>query len=389
MPVKVAGRLILVSGILVCCAAGIGFPSRAYCELDADRAFAGCGAEETRLSPTTDIFDCLFLLPTTSSAPPDARSQGMGRAFTAIAEGPAAVFWNPGALGLPQPQSLLPFSRAELGPGVSGDVVLYSFGGTGRWKGIGAGALLNRLSYGESECGGSDYTLRLGGGLNLASFIAPAQERFRWGVGASFKRIKMDNSYEGSFTECTEFAPSGWDIDLGTLLTYHSYQRPSSGDTHGLQSYVGMRAGAVVGNLLKNEIEIVEGADPWPLSRVLRLGFAFEGAFRDSPPFGHAVRAVLSVERKVIYIDAGDCDERTSDHFGGELRLLGIFAARVGYIDDPRNKLEDWSWGLGLGIDLRDVVAERFGVELAFASIPRADPFERIHQITLSAWIDS
>lgn len=59
---------------------------------------------------------------------PDARSNGMGGAFTAVAEGPAAVWWNPGALAFIQGIEVSPFSRRQLLPGIAEGMWIYSIG---------------------------------------------------------------------------------------------------------------------------------------------------------------------------------------------------------------------------------------------------------------------
>src|SRR3989442_5763388 len=46
--------------------------------------------------------------------PPDARSEGMGAGFTAVAEEASAAFWNPGALVFGDELSLIPLSYMEL-----------------------------------------------------------------------------------------------------------------------------------------------------------------------------------------------------------------------------------------------------------------------------------
>src|SRR5512145_2853578 len=80
--------------------------------------------------------------------PPDARSQGFGRAFTAVADGPAAVWWNPGALAIEQGASVSPYAEFPILPAAEG-LVLWSFSARGAWEGIGLGAHLSRLEHRE------------------------------------------------------------------------------------------------------------------------------------------------------------------------------------------------------------------------------------------------
>ena len=87
---------------------------------------------------------------------PDARSQGMGRAFTAIAEGPMAVWYNPGALGFTEGIYVSPLSYNRLSPDLADDVRFWPFGVTVGRDGIGLGAYLGRLSWGESMATDND-----------------------------------------------------------------------------------------------------------------------------------------------------------------------------------------------------------------------------------------
>ena len=80
---------------------------------------------------------------------PDARSQGMGRAFTAVARGPWTVWWNPGALPL-QRDNDVGYSEMQLLPGVASDVRTHSVAAVGARDGFGLGAHYARLDYGKS-----------------------------------------------------------------------------------------------------------------------------------------------------------------------------------------------------------------------------------------------
>jgi hypothetical protein len=261
---------------------------------------------------------------------PDARAAALGGAFTSQAEGSGAVWWNPGGLGLMRDWWATPFSqsptRSDFGLkfkayGVCGPV---GRGGAavhfGRWEG--------------RESGDPHWTqsaLRFGYGVDLAELIRHRENsRLQWGVGASVKRLSLH--YPGAARPSWENL-SAWDADLGTLARL---ERPLPGipalaivDGHGSAqpSFIAARAGLMLRNALNRKI----GPNKSPLGQELHSAVGLETGLIPTPPFGHLLQALATIE-----VDRSLTDRDVADNvkFGVETTLLGIVSWRYGESDD-------------------------------------------------------
>lgn len=323
---------------------------------------------------------------------PDARSRGMGRAFTAVAEGPQACWWNPGALGLLEHiVTVSPWASAQLVPSLADDVRLRSFGATGRVSGAGVGGHLTHLSYGETvatDVSGrvigtvvpSEWMLLAGVGADAAAYAWPERREWGWGIGANFKLTHVNPA--PSATGEPRHDATVWDADLGTLLCY----RPPIGRLREADAPLELRAGAAIHNLLGREIHVFEDSRlrSEPLGQALRLGAAIECAWGRLPPFGHVLEGVVAIERNLPF---GEFifEEKATSHFGAEVSVLSLVAVRAGYASDPRGAIDSWSWGAGVGADLHFARWPRLGGRWDFASVPTA--LDRVEYSMLSGWV--
>ncbi len=300
---------------------------------------------------------------------PDARSLGMGRAFTAIAEGPTAVWWNPGALGFTEGIYMSPLSYYQLVPGLADDIWFWPFGATVGRDGIGLGAYVGYLDWGESvitneaglELGMSypyEYTAILGVGADLDRLLDFGSERTRFGVGVSGKLFHVDFDLPpGSPPDWGPGTGSSWDLDVGFL---GSYTVPTDSDTLGganstssgraPDGYVRFRGGMVIHNLLDRRIDYGDPSGSAPLGQSLRLGGAVEtgfGQWSELPKLGNLFHGALSfdIERRLT-----DLDKRTIYHAGIEGSILSILTLRLGRIEDNESHISDFTYGAGLGL---------------------------------------
>lgn len=272
---------------------------------------------------------------------PDARAEGMGRAFTAIADGPSGIWWNPGGLGLQRGWGATPFSTQIVGhPSRDADkATLRFYGLAGRVRRIGIATHFGRWEY---EAGAwprvSDSSLLLGFGVDLVELRrGEADPRLQWGVGAALRRNSIhvsagtwpDGERHGALDE------DAWDLDLGTvarlaqpILGLPSF--PISPAAQGVDSsFLAGRFGLKIQNSLDRRI----GPGDSPMGRVLRVGFGLEGGFIATPPLGHLLHALATFD-----IEKSFTEEEVPRNlkYGFEAVLLGIFAYRYGELDDHR-----------------------------------------------------
>jgi hypothetical protein len=324
---------------------------------------------------------------------PDARSQAMGRAFTAVAEGPAANWWNPGALGLNRSMSFQPYSAVQLVPGLADDVWLHAYGATVQApsRGLGFGVHVNHVSYGKrvftdfngdviGEAEPRDYVILIGFGSTLAGSIAEDSERFRWGVGTNFKIFDADF---GPTSSGQSIEGNSWDIDVGTLLAY----RLPLGEQV-LSPHLNFRSGLVVLNLLDRGITFDAFDESDPLLRRLRIGGAIELNVPPVPPvdrFDHLMRMIIAADQ--LSFHGGDSEYDAERYYGMEMSVMSLIAIRTGRTISPDS--DDFSssfWGWGVGTDLRVGDLSRIGGRVDFASVPQSYEFPRLKQYTVSCW---
>ena len=262
---------------------------------------------------------------------PDARGGGMGRAFTAVAEGPSAIWWNPGGLGLVRGWWVAPLSVAPSSSPFA-DVKFRAYGICGPVGRGGLAAHYGRLTlHDSSTLDETESALAIGYGLDLAEVLRGEPDpRFRWGVGGSVKRLAIHtpNTVNPAWEDL-----SAWDVDLGTLVRLErtlarlpvlpiitTSPQPRA-------SFVAGRSGVALANALDRKI----GPNDSPLGREIRMGLGVESGLIATPPFDHLLRtlATLEVEHSFTRKELGN-----NVKFGVEATLLGIVTWRYGEFDD-------------------------------------------------------
>jgi hypothetical protein len=318
--------------------------------------------------------------PFSTTLPPDARSEGMGGIFTAVAEGPSSAFWNPGGLARGDELSVMPFSIES-----RGFDRLYSFDAAQRRNGTGFGLHVNYLDYGDGDTissgaaglRSSEYT------VSLALGIDPLQRRPRipawlsWGVGArldlSHVAVTDGASPSGS---ATHKGGTGGDVGLGTLVVMgRPWHTISADGVPPRQGYAGLRLGAVLRNVFDRTLDLGAG-DRELLGRSLHLGAAADLSFQESPRFGSWCRLLLVVETRT---NLGRFFRGTEFGSGVEVTLLGVLSLRAGIVDSG---FEGPSRYHGFG--LQYPFSSRFGARIDMASVPT--PVGWTHHYSISGW---
>jgi hypothetical protein len=334
--------------------------------------------------------------------PPDARSQGMAEAYSAVAEGPAATWWNPGALALQEGVWLNPLTRAQLLEEIADDIVFYSFGGTVAIGPVGLGFHMNRIGLGTTEVvdfsgnvvqeiEGSDASYHLGAGTDLLGLFSRGESQARLGVGAAVKvtdrRVALRARYPGGGGEQFSRAATSWDADLGALFRYRWSFRGGRG---GPRMMLGIRGAVVAANLRNARRELYQRTDYLDQELRTSVGLEYRGA--EMPDLGHALLLLVTAEHRAYFGDGeiATLENDTSTHVGFELTAFFLLTLRGGYVDsvgdvDP---IQDWSRGFGLGGDFGLFGWPGKGARFDMTSIPQATGLSRVNQYSVTVWFD-
>ena len=354
----------------------------------------------------------------TESFPPDARPQGMAGAFTAVAEGPFAVCWNPAGLAHVQPISIAPYSRTERLPGVDREPYGYAFGATGHWGPFGLGAAFTTIGgWHENDSAGfaSGRTLWLGGGVDVTHYTVPRWKGLSFSVGATLKHVSELSGRR--YGHACHGIPATWDVDLGALLAYRlrggrggvelaaEPRRPKKLTRTRYRyvpltrsddgAYLGGRLGLSVRNVFHHRVACVADEAYRPLDPSARFGAALKAGTAVAHPLGRVLSLLVSVEEELLReredpLTGEAATDRSITRAGGEVTLLGLLAARGGWSDDPHLAAEGWSWGLGIGFDTWQPHPDvgQLGLRLDFARVPQAaGEAERPEHWTLALWV--
>ena len=321
--------------------------------------------------------------PQTQLAPLDARALGMGGAFTAVAEGPTAVWWNPGALGAQPEVSVALWSQRNLDY-----VTPFSSRNTAEYVGAAANGRVGFLGIGIQGShfvggleslraplpGGSmaqhrETTWYLGVGGDLLRALRVDTQRLRWGVGTALKTTQLEVGGDAR----------GWDLDLGTLVTAEFPVSLAAGEHRGT---VTTRLGITAQGIFAGDLE-VPTYFPYEMLRSLRLGMGVEARLKETPAGRHEMSLLLAVDVQHFRGALRRADPLVA--FGMEVRGYDIVALRLGFVDGTGASAARLDLGFGLGTGTIRVDADNaFSLSFDFASL---DASNRTEHITFSgAW---
>jgi hypothetical protein len=315
--------------------------------------------------------------------PYSPRSTALASMFALSNGGPFAVHLNPASLALDQPASV-GYSFQQLVPDFADDVDIRAFGASYQRGALGFGAAYAKLDQGTQE--GTDLqgnslgsfnafqsSLQLGVGISIleAAGVESGDQPLELLVGASVKRIhdELGGGFGDGTASTIDFGVQG---RIGRLLGEEGQPR----------SYMGLKIGAVIDDLLKREIEFEDAGQSDPLQRWVRFGGAIEGELFPIDQVGHLVKFMLFYERAHSIVDGDDTEQES---MGIELIAGNALSFRFGQVDDPSGDVQAPSVGVGVGLEWLGLPA---GVRFDYASRPQASGLGRVHNVgvTLSRW---
>jgi long-subunit fatty acid transport protein len=282
---------------------------------------------------------------------PGARSDGMGRAFVAVADDANAIWWNPGALAFTTGHDLSTM-YTKLVPDLADDV-FFSYTSYVQhvegWGGLGFS--LGYLSYGKSTATDTEgNVLRDFSSYELAPTLAYGTELMKgMGFGVALKFVRVDLAPADATQDRAKGAGSTFAADMGALYKLPQWKTS---------------LGFVLQNLGPN-ISYIDADQSDPLGRGAKLGAAVI-------PFENEMYRVLvtaDVNKSLLphgaWIEDG----------GAEFEFNRLLALRAGYVYDPRGTIKDMTYGLGLNYH---------GVRIDYASVPQSEFLGRVNRFSAS-----
>ena len=283
---------------------------------------------------------------------PGARSDGMGRAFVAVATDANAVWWNPGGLAFATGHDATTMYTKlvpDLAPDVFFSYTAYAQHVEG-WGGIGGS--LGYLSYGKSIATDVDGNeLGTFSSYEIAPTVAYGTEIMKdMGFGVALKLVRVDLAPADKTQDRAAGRGTTFAADLGWL-----YKLPK------LKASVGM----AIQNLGPN-ISYINADQSDPLGRNVKFGVAV------TPMQTELYRVLVAADVNKSLLKNGAWIENV----GGEFEFNRLLALRVGYINDKRGTIQDLTYGLGLiyhGI-----------IRLDYASVPQSEFLDRVSRFSAS-----
>jgi long-subunit fatty acid transport protein len=282
---------------------------------------------------------------------PGARSDGMGRAYVAVASDANAVWWNPGALAFTTGHDISTM-YTKLVPDLADDV-FFSYTAYAQhvegWGGIGFS--LGYLSYGKSVATDVDGNeLGTFTSYEVAPTLAYGTELMKdMGFGVSLKVVRVDLAPADKTQDLKKGAGTTFAADIGGL-----YKLPQ------WKSSVGL----AIQNLGPN-IAYIDQDQSDPLGRNVKLGVGV------TPFETETYRVLLAADVNKSLLADGPWIENG----GAEFEFNHLLALRAGYIYDPRGTVKDLTYGLGLNYR---------GIRIDYASVPQSEFLSRVNRFSAS-----
>jgi long-subunit fatty acid transport protein len=282
---------------------------------------------------------------------PGARSDGMGRAYVAVANDANAVWWNPGALAFTTGHDISTM-YTKLVPDLADDVFFSYTSYTQHVEGWGGlGFSLGYLSYGKSIATDVDGNeLGTFTSYELAPTLAYGTELMKdMGFGVALKLVRVDLAPADKTQDRAAGRGTTFAADIGGL-----YKLPK------MKSSVGL----VIQNLGPN-IAYIDQDQSDPLGRNVKLGVGV------TPLETEVYRVLLTADVNKSLLSHGAWIENA----GGEFEFNRLLALRAGYVYDPRGTVKDLTYGLGLNYR---------GIRIDYASVPQSEFLDRVNRFSAS-----
>jgi hypothetical protein len=287
---------------------------------------------------------------------PSARSEGMGRAYVAIADDATASWWNPAGLAFLSGKHISAM-HTKLAPGLADDVYYEYLGfaqSTKDWGGLAASLVY--LTYGDIL--GTDPEGRATGTFtsyeicpSLAYGTALAKDL---AVGVNLKIIHVNYAPSWAVLEGKAGKGTTFGADIGVL-----YRRSR------------WSVGACFQNIGPN-LTLIDADQSSPINRNLKVGVAanvWQGNI------GRFI-AAFDVNKPFVFADDGPIVSG-----GGEFLLSELLAVRLGFITErwytEYYPIEGMTFGMGL---------QYKGVRFDYASVPQSKELEdKVNKFSISA----
>ncbi|MFH0777007.1 MAG: PorV/PorQ family protein [Candidatus Eisenbacteria bacterium] len=287
---------------------------------------------------------------------PSARSEGMGRAYVAIADDATAAWWNPAGLGFLSNRHLSAM-HTKLAPGLADDVYFEYLGfaqARKDWGGV-AGSIAY-LTYGDivgtDPSGAETGTFT---SYEIAPSIAYGTALARdLGIGVNLKVIHVNYAPSWAVVERKAGKGTTFAADVGLLYRRERWS-----------------VGACFQNIGPN-LTLIDADQSSPINRNLKVGMA---ARVWESEMGRLV-AAFDVEKPFVYWDDGP-----KIGGGGEFLFSDLLAVRVGYITEQfySDFFPIRGVTFGMGIQYR-------GFRFDFAQVPQSEELEeRVSKFSFSA----
>ena len=284
---------------------------------------------------------------------PGARSDGMGRAFVAVANDANAVWWNVAGLAFVRGHDVA-LTYTKLVPDLADDVNFSYIGYTQRVEGLGGiGASFGYLSYGKSEATDIDGNpIREFTSNEMAPTIAYGTDLVpNMGFGVALKLVRVDLAPEDVTLDGRAGRGTTFAADFGWLYKIPNWKASF---------------GATLSNV-GPDIAYIDEDQSDPLGRNVKIGAAYS-------PIETNVHRVLIAADATRYLLPGRTLAIDQWDAGLEYEFNRLLALRVGYISDPIGTITDFTYGFGIGYR---------GLHFDFANIPQSEFLDRVNRFSL------
>lgn len=293
---------------------------------------------------------------------PGGRANGMGRAYSAVADDAFAMWWNPGATAFNR-KGQLAFNHIPWLQGSGLDDMFYEYLGWNQYvEDIGnlsghivlldAGTQDQTDSSGTSQ--GSFHSFDIAGALGYSYDVIPA----KLGVGLNFKLIYSYLAPATGFTD-SEGKAFSFGLDLGAKYL-------------DLANVPGLDMSLVIQNMGPDVTFVDQDqADPSPMT--VRLGAAY--TVMDNPLNKLIVSAeaskMLANEDAFIkrFVTGWEYMDETIYGVGAEYTYLQLIALRGGYFSDAAGSITGPSFGAGFNY----AFSNRYKLSLDFSMVPAGE----------------
>ncbi len=293
---------------------------------------------------------------------PGGRANGMGRAYSAVADDAYAMWWNPGATAFNR-KGQLAFNHVNWLEGSGMNDMFFEYLGWNQYfEGIGNfNAHIVLLDLGTQEQTdssnnplGTFHSYDIAGAVGYSYEVIPQ----RLGVGGNFKLIYSNLAPATGFTD-SEGKAFSFGFDIGTLYK-------DVGNVSGLDL-------ALVLQNLGPDVTFVdqEQKDPSPMN--VRLGAAY--TVFDNPLNGLILSAeaskMLANEDPLFkrFISGWEYMDETIYGVGAEYTYMQLIALRGGYFYDKAGSVTGPSFGVGINYSFSD----RYKLSADFSMVPAGE----------------